>query len=461
MSTIMNITEEDIDNPEKCRKYTVSIVECSKVGVTHACLFTAAGFKVMGVSTNPHIFELLKKGRTPFSEKEYLVLERRLKEGLFTACSDVRKAASESDVILIAIQTSVDIRKKPDYSMLERVCKEVGMGLKKGSLILFVSVTGPGVVENSMREILEKSSGLKAGVDFGLASSPVQTSWMEKADDPAKFPRIVGAFDELSLRVASLVLGKLSRTEIIGVSNIRTAEALNLFQNINSEISKAAANELAFLCERLRIDFSEVLETAEKARVFHLPPPGIINGSARRDFYLLREEAENVNLDLRLTRMARRINDEIAKYTFRQVKDALKVCGKTVRRSKISVLGVSRRPNAKEPPEALTKSIIKLLKSKVRVVQVYDPFFTKKELTEFGFEAEKLSKVVEKTDCLVILAAHSKFGRLNLRKVKLLAKKSPAIVDISHVINPVKAEKNGFVYRGLCPQSLEISSPKV
>ena len=85
----------------------------------------------------------------------------------------------------------------------------------------------------------------------------------------------------------------------------------------------------------------------------------------------------------------------------------------------------------------------------MRTVQIYDPFFAKKELTELGLEAEKLSKVVEKTDCVIILTGHSKFERLSLKKVKLLAKKSPAIVDIGHVIDPLKAEKYGFVYRGL------------
>ncbi len=154
-------------------------------------------------------------------------------------------------------------------------------------------------------------------------------------------------------------------------------------------------------------------------------------------------------MNLRLTHLARKINEEIADYTFRLAKDALKACGKTVRRAKISVLGISQHPNIKEPPRILIRNIINLLKKKVGIVRIYDPFFSKKELTELGFEAEKLFKVVEKTDCIIILVGHSKFERLNLKKIKLLAKKSPAIVDISHVIDPLKAEKYGFVYRGL------------
>ncbi|MFQ6068199.1 MAG: nucleotide sugar dehydrogenase [Candidatus Bathyarchaeia archaeon] len=450
MPNIMNINEEDINSFEKCRKYTVSIIECGEMGVAYAYLFANAGFQVIGVNANPHILKLLKRGRFPFfKDKAYGTLEKYVKEGIFTASSDARKAVSESDIIVIALQTIIDKNKKPNYSLLEKTCKEVGMGLKKGSLILFVSATGPGIVESAMREVLEKASGLKAGVDFGLASSPIDTNSLEKFSEVSRSPRVVGALDELSLRTASFILSKITNSKIMKVSNIRTAEVVNLFQSICNETNLALANEFAFLCEKLKIDLLEVLKIANKDSKFRLLLPGIADDLFQKELYLLLEEAENVNFNLRLPLLARKINDEIVEYTFRLVKDALKVCGKTVRRAKVSVLGVSKHPNTKKQPGTLTENIINLLKKKVRTVQIYDPFFSKKELTELGFEAETLSKATEGTDCIIILVGHSKFERLNLKKIKFLAKKSPAIVDMAHVIDPLKAEKYGFVYRGL------------
>jgi len=449
MSNIINLSKEDIDSFEKCRNYTVSIIECGKIGLPHACLFADAGFKVIGVSTNPHTLKLLKKGQLPFFKRTHRTLEKFQKEGVFTTHSDVRKATSESDVIIIALQTKIDRRKKPDYSQLEKICKEVGLGLKKGSLVLFVSTTGPGIIESFMRESLEKASGLKAGKDFGLASSPIQTSSLQRLSKISNSPRVVGAINDSNLRTVSLILSKTTKSEIIQVSSIKTAETINLFQNVNDETNKALVNELAVVCEGLKIDFIEVLKVINKNYASHLPLPGLVNGSGRRDYYMLQEGAENANLNLRLPELAIKIDEEIPEYTFRLIKDALKASGKTIRRAKVSVLGVSQRPNAKEPPGALTKKLINHLRKKVRTVQIYDPFFAKKELTELGLEGEKLSKVVEKTDCIVILTGHSKFERLSLKKMKLLAKKSPAIVDIGYVIDPLKAEKYGFVYRGL------------
>lgn len=440
---MMNINKEGLDSFEKRRSYTVSIIECGRIGTPQACLFADAGFKVIGVNTNPHTLEMLKKGQTPFLRTAYRMLEKHVKEGSFSASPDIRKSVSESDIVIITTQTPIDGRKKPDYSLLEKTCREVGMGLRKGSLVIFASPTGPGVVEGSMLEVLEKASGLRAGMEFGLACSPLQVNSHGEACV------VVGAVNEPSLRTVSLVFGSVTNSDIVEVSSIKTAEALNLFQNVNSEILQASSNEFASLCEKLKIDFLEILKVMNKSGISHLPPAGLMDVSSRRDLYMLHEEAENVDFDLRLTDLASKINDEIVESAFHLVKNALKTCGKTVRGSKVSVLGISKNSDAKDPPAALTKNIVNLLKKKVRLVQVYDPYFSKKELAELGFDGEKLSKVVEKTDCLLVLTGHSKFARLNLRKVKLLAKRSPALVDISHVIDPSKAERCGFVYRGL------------
>jgi UDP-N-acetyl-D-mannosaminuronate dehydrogenase len=83
-------------------------------------------------------------------------------------------------------------------------------------------------------------------------------------------------------------------------------------------------------------------------------------------------------------------------------------------------------------------------------VCVYDSLFSHKELVEMGYPAARtLTKTVEKSDCLVIAVGHNRFRRLNLRKIKFLVKKPAAIVDMGRVITPDKAEKEGFVYRGV------------
>jgi len=93
---------------------------------------------------------------------------------------------------------------------------------------------------------------------------------------------------------------------------------------------------------------------------------------------------------------------------------------------------------------------VETLKKRGAKVRVYDPFFSYRELIKLGFSAEKtLTKTLENVDCLILTVGHSNFKRLNLKKARFQVRMPAAIVDVGRVINPVKAEKEGFAYRGL------------
>ncbi|MFQ6073948.1 MAG: nucleotide sugar dehydrogenase [Candidatus Bathyarchaeia archaeon] len=448
MSTILR--EENLDVPEKRKRYTVCVVGCGRIGLPTACLFAEAGFRVIGADVNARTVALLNKGKAPLSEAGLAeLLKKHVKNGRFTATKDIREAASTSDIIVLAVPTPVDLKKKPDYTSIERPCKEIGRGLRAGSLVIVTSTAGPGTTETIIKETLEKTSGFKAGVDFGLAYSPTRAAPGRVLQDVATHARVLGAINEKSLKAASLVLGTIVKGGIVKVRDMKTTEAVQLFENIHRDVNLALANEFAQFCEKIGIDYFEAQKAANTQSNCHLPAPRIVSGQVSKDPYLLLEEAENVNAKLRMVLLARKINDEMPVHAIRLVKDALKQCGKPLRRAKISILGVSHHPDAKES-RSKTKELVRRLRAKGAVVQVYDPFYSQKELTEIGYNTKKtLTKTVEGTDCLLITVGHDRFKRLNLGKIKLLMKKKPAIVDMGHVIDPEKAEKKGFIYRGV------------
>jgi UDP-N-acetyl-D-mannosaminuronic acid dehydrogenase len=441
---------ENLDVPEKREKYTISVVGCGRTGLPTACLLAEAGFKVIGADANSRVVSLLSKGKAPLSEtglKE--LLKKHAKNGKFTATKDIQKAVSTSDVIMLVVPTPIDRRKKPDYTFIERPCKEIGKGLRSGSLVIVASTTGPGTVETIIKGTIEKASGLKAGVDFGLAYSPTRAAPGRVLQDIATYTRVVGAINERSLNVASLVLDTIAKGGIVKVRDMKTAEAVKLFENVYRDVSLALANDFGQFCEKVGIDFLEAQQAANTQRHCHLLVPGIVGGHIPKDPYLLLEEAENVNAKLRMLVLARKINDEMSAHAIRLVKEALKECGKPLRRAKISILGVSYRPNVKESKGSKTEELVRKLLAKGAIVNVYDPFYSQKELTDRGYPTKKtLTNVVEGTNCLLIAVGHNRFKRLNLRRIKFLMKKPPAIVDMGHVIDPVKAEDEGFTYRG-------------
>jgi len=451
MSMMMKLTREDIDSPEKREKYTVSIVGCGRMCLQIACLFAKAGFKVIGVDMDQRIVNLMKTGKSSFTEPQLdALIKNHMREGRFTATIDARNSASVSDIIIFIVPTPVDRRKKPDYSYVEKACRKVGMGLRSGSLVIFQSTVSPGVTETLVKETLENASGLKAGIDFGLAYCPIRAASEQVLEDVAH-TKVVGAINQQSLKAACLVLETVTKGEIVKVRNIRTAEAVKLFENVCLDVNVALANEFARFCEKTEIDFIEARNAANTQARCYLQVPGIASGEhISKDSYFLAAEAEEVNVKLRMLTLARKINDEVLTHTLHLARDALRSCGKTLRRAKISVLGVSSCPNVKESRGSPTKKLVSALRRKGSLVQVYDPLYTHKELLKMGYPAETtLTKTVEGVDCIIVAVGHDQFGRLNLGRIKIFVKKPAAIVDMGHVIDPDKAEKEGFVYRGV------------
>ncbi len=450
-STILKLETKDLDTSEKRSKYKVAVVGCGRIGLPTACAFAEAGFHVIGVDADPNVASFLKKGKAPFVETGLSTLvKRHVRSGRLVAATDASCAASESDIVVLVVATTIDEKKKPNYTYLEKACKDVGMGLRRGSLVIVASTVGPGITETLVKDALENASGLNAGKDFGLVNSPTRAAPGRILQDLANYARVVGAINEQSYRAAKLVLGTIVKGGIIAVRDLKTAETVKLFENVYRDVCLALSNDLSLLCEKIRVDYLEVQEAANSQPYCHLLRPGIVGGHIPKDPYLLLEEAETVGAKLRLVTLARKVNDETPKRAIQLTRNALSRYQKPFRRSKIALLGVSYSANTKESRGSAVSKLVKMFTDKGAIVRVYDPLYTFKELKDLGYPAERtLAKTVEGTDCLVFVVGHNRFKHMNLKKLKLLMTKSAAIVDMGHIIEPEKAEKAGFVYRGV------------
>ncbi|MFA5364283.1 MAG: nucleotide sugar dehydrogenase [Candidatus Bathyarchaeia archaeon] len=445
MSKAMQLTEKDLETPEKRQEYTVCVVGCGRTGLVTSCLLVEAGFKVVGVDSSRHIVHQLKKGKSPFAETDLKkFIEPQIQNGQFRATTNIRKGVSVSDVTIMGVPSVLDKKKKPDYSQLEKICQDVGMSLTAGSLIVFQNTMGPGMTQTTVKEALENASGLKAGIDFGLAYYSTLNNSPQPSKNVANCTKVVGGITKRSLKVACLILETITKSEVIRVKDIKTAEAVKLLEESYKDVNIAFANEFAQFCEKSGIDFVKVLNIINPMKLtkvagLHIP----------RDSYFLVDEAEALEVKLRMLSLSTKINDEALDHAIRLIRDALKVCQKNLRRAKIAVFGVSALPNQKKVSNSATKTLVSRLKTLGAIVQVYDPFFTHSELVGMGYTAEStISKTVEGSDCIVIVIAHERFTRLNLRRLQMLMKQPAVIVDMGQIVDPVKAESAGFVYRG-------------
>jgi nucleotide sugar dehydrogenase len=448
-SSILHIKPEEIDSSEKRGRYIASIIGCEPIGILHSCLFAETGFKVICTDADQTIVNLLTRGKAPFSTQEIdTKLKNYAKMGRLNATSDIRTAVSQSDIAVIAMSVRIDEKQKPDYSNVKKTCKLVGSSLRSGSLVIIASITGLGVVEGTYREILENASGLKTGVDFGLAYSPIRILQGQTLETIANQERIVAATDKTSLDSASTILQTISKG-VRKTSNIKMAEAAVLFEAARHDINVAVANELAIFCEKAGVDYMEAQRLLNPNDVDTSFSPILAVGNDQETYVLL-EDAENLGAKLRIASAAKEMNEEIAKHAVNLIKDALRECEKTLRRARISMLGISQIPNNKSPPKKMLKELIALLEARGAKISLYDPYFLDTEVPETEHRSKKsLTEAVEGTDCVMIVTGHDQFKRLNVKKLKIMLKMPAAVVDLEGIFDPDKVEKEGLIYRGL------------
>ena len=451
MQRTATISASDLANPDGRKGITISIVGCNRTGLTTACLLADAGFKIVCIDSDQSIIARIRRGKLPFVEPDLESLLRENKERKrLSATTDIKGTISKSNIILLFISLRIDEKGRSDHSSIEKFCRDLGLNLEPGALVIMTGNLGPSMTETLIKEILETASGLRAGADFGLAYCPIRTVPGRGLQDLVGNPKFFGAIDERSSKLTRAFLSTITKGKIIELRDIRTAEAVRLFESLYHEANIALANELAGFCEEAGIDFMEVQKVANTKSQCRLSIPGSVGEQISDDSYLLIEEAENLKIRPRMIMLARKINDNVMKRVLYLVKDAVRSCGRPARRAKVVVLGVSCQANVKEIHGSFARELVEFLRGKGLIVKVYDPLFSHRELIEFGFPAEKtLTKTVKGMDCLLIAVGHDRFKRLNLHRIKLLMKKPSAIVDISTIIDPAQIEKRGFVYRGL------------
>lgn len=453
MVNAFELSPEDLKRQLMKGTVTVSVIGLGWMGLPTACLLAEAGAKVIGADINPRIVEGLNEGNSHVDEPglERLV-KRHMRTGKLKATLSVEEAVSQSDVIFIVVPTLIDQSKRPDYSAVENACKGISKGMHAGSLVIFTGTCGPGVTDRIIKTVLEKHSGLRAGEDFGVGYSPIRAMGGKAIADLESYNRVVAGIDKKSLEATCAIISAITKGELIRVRDIKTAEATKLFETIYRDVNIGLANEFAAFCEAAGIDYMEAMAAANSQPYSHLHIPGVgVGGHCLPVYpYMLVEEARSHGVKLKILKSSRSTNEDMPKHVVSLTANGLRSVGKTLRRVRVTVLGLSYRPNVKEIRYSPSIELISLLKRRGARVTVFDPRFSYDEIGKLGYHSEPtLRKAIEKADCTIIAVAHDEFKRLDVRELTALMGRSPVIVDCTHLTDPAHAEKSRAIYRGV------------
>lgn len=430
------------------KKAVICVVGLGYVGLPTAIFFAENGFKVIGVGIDEEKLDMINQGISPLGE---LGLDERLSKvvqaGKLVATLDLPEATRQSDIILLIVPTPVTKSKDPDLSHVMDAGENVSKGLATGKLVVLESTVYPGVTEEVLQPILEKS-GLKAGEDFGLAYCPERYNPGDVAHSIEKVARVVGAITPEWAEITRELYQFIIEEDIKVLRNIKTAEAAKVIENTQRDLNIALVNELAMIFEKIGIDVMEVIDGASTKWNFNVyyPGGGVGGHCLPVDPYYLVKKAKELGYHSKVIAAGRTINDNMPKHVFGLITDALNDNERPVKNSKIVVLGLSYKENVGDDRESPSEELINELEYNQALVTIVDPYI--EETSVYGTLESDVYQALDDADVMVLMTAHQEFRKLDFEKVKELMR-IPIIVDARRVYDPEKLREMGFHYSGV------------
>jgi UDP-N-acetyl-D-mannosaminuronic acid dehydrogenase len=435
----------------------IAVVGMGYVGIPVAALLAdQEGMDVTGIQRRSQRsgwkIDVLNEGKSPIEGEEPGLddlIGRVVKKGSFRATDDF-SVIKHMDIVLIDVQTPTDgANHMPRYLSLKEVSRHVGTYMKKGTLVVIESTVAPGTTQFVVQPILERKCGLKAGRDFCLAYSYERLMPGCLLDYIINLPRIVGGVDKKSCDKAVEMYKKIVKADILP-TDILTAETSKTIENAYRDVNIAFANETAMVCESLGIDVYEVREliNSRAERHMHLPGIGVGGHCLPKDTWLLNYGVKKYGkfpINPEFVQLARKINDFMPIHATEMTREALASKKIALRNAKIVLLGVAYLEDSDDVRNTPAYDLIRELETYGAEVVAHDPYVRTFPETDLS---RNLDHVVKGADCIVISTRHKPYFKLNLKKLKSLMR-TPIIVDGRNVLSRAKAEKAGFLYKGI------------
>ena len=424
------------------KKPVVCIVGMGYVGLPLAAIAANKGYEVYGFDNDKAKLELIKKGITPFKEEFLEKLLPKVKNKIHVF-SDTPNLMKKCDIHIIAVPTPVDEKYYPDLGPVISASKIIAKNMKKGSLVILESTVNPGVSEEVVRPIFEKE-GFTVGEDVFIAHCPERVNPGDPKWNVSNIPRVVGSFDEIGLARAKEFYEDIVDAQIMPMESIREAEAVKITENSFRDINIAFVNELAKSFERMDIDVTNVIRGASTkpfSFMAHWPSCGVGGHCIPVDPYYLIEKAKENDFDHIFLRAARTINNSMPAYTVEVLQDALNKIEKSVKGTKIGMLGMSYKANVSDLRESPSFKIIKALKAHQGKAEIFDPYIPNHSTVE------SLDELLEKSEALIIATNHKEF--INIPVEKFVKYGIKVIVDGKNCLNKEEIEKHGIIYKGI------------
>ncbi|MBN18037.1 MAG: UDP-N-acetyl-D-glucosamine dehydrogenase [Chloroflexi bacterium] len=417
----------------------ISVIGLGYVGLPLAIALSTSGFKVYGIDTDKNKIKSIVSGKSFIEDVKSedlfnLISTKNNKKNSFEVSPNY-SSIEISDVIIICVPTPLTKNKEPDISYIQNAVHSISEKLKLNTMVILESTTYPGTTEEILLPVLQSSNNrnLKAGKDFYLGYSPERIDPGRINQTIHNTPKVVaGITKECSKLIHTFYETIVDK--VVTVSTTKTAEMVKILENTFRSTNVALANEIYLICDKLGINVWEVIDAA-KSKPFGFMPfypgPGIGGHCIPIDPHLLEWKLKTLNYNTRFIGLSSEINESMPQHWIEKTQDFLKLNNKSIKNSKILILGVAYKPDVADTRESPSLCIIEKLITKGAKVDYHDPLV--KNITIYNNNMKSISNIsLEKNlrtyDCIIITTNHSTYDWNKIQE------KTSSIIDTRNAL---------------------------
>jgi UDP-N-acetyl-D-glucosamine dehydrogenase len=384
MTTLIEGSLQAFKQKVETREARIGIVGMGYVGLPLALLFSGERFRVTGFDVAVDKVKTLNGGGSYIVRILPAEIQEAQKAG-FRATADYAEIA-EMDAVIICVPTPLDEYHEPDLSYVTGTVESLAPHVHEGQLIILESTTYPGTTEEEVGPRLEAGNQLGLKLSRKAGEPGIHVAFSPEREDPGNdtvarhdIPKVVGGCGPVASELAAALYGTIFR-HVVPVSSPAVAEMTKLLENIYRCVNIALVNELKQLCMRMGIDIHEVIDAA-KTKPFGFqafyPGPGLGGHCIPIDPFYLSWKAKEFDFRTRFIELAGEVNINMPYFVIEQTTAGLNEQCKSLKGSKIMVLGLAYKRDIDDLRESPSLTIIELLRDKGALVSYNDPFFPK------------------------------------------------------------------------------------
>lgn len=414
----------------------IAVVGLGYVGLPLAVEFANAGFDVTGIDVSVDKVKKINKGQNYIDDVDSKLLKSLVKSGKLKATTEY-SAIKKIDCVSICVPTPLGKTGDPDISYMLSARDAILPHIKSPLLFVLESTTYPGSTNELIIPLMEEK-GLKVGEDVFIAFSPERVDPGNPVYQTHNTPKVVGGVTKACTKIAAELYGTVIE-KIIPVSSCTAAEMTKLLENTFRSINIGLANEIAIMCKYLDVDVWEVINAAATKPFGFMPfypGPGLGGHCIPIDPLYLSWKLKTLDYKARFIELADEVNSSMPEYVIALISDALNDKAKSIKNSKILILGMAYKKDIDDLRESPALDVYEYLESRGAKVSYHDPYVPQFKWDGGIIKSKAYSdKLIKSQDCVVILTAHSNID------YKAIVKNAKLVVDTRNATQGIKNKK--------------------